>query len=193
MKIFRYNGLYYPVVGCSATCFEGKKNRVAWSKKLGGYIGPFDWLPYIGIRCKITDTNKPYKQFVIDEIENHPDMIIKKWYFNDENKDDGFMWTVVTAKGEYIGNIEDAYSIINLSALTGVGGSGSGIQIGYNKENETAYGWSHRARCGFKKGDKLFEENYGDDNTPYSQHGRKIIKSYADQMKAARNFAKHVS
>ena len=193
MNTFRYIGIYYPVIGCSATCFEGNKNRVAWSRKLGGYVGFWKWLPYIGIKCRVKDPKKPYKQYIIDKIENHSDMVIKKWYFDNEHKDQGFMWTVVTTKGEYVGNIENAYAIINLTALTRTGGPGSGIQIGYDKNKDIAYGWSHRARCGFKKGDKLFEENFGDDQTIYSQHGNKTIRSYADQMKAARNFAKYVS
>ena len=192
MKKFIYNGIYYPVIGCSATCFEGSINKVAWSKKLGGYLGKWSWLPYIGIRCKVSNRNKPYKQFVIDAITNHPEMRLLKWYY--EEKDPKmFMWIVNSDKGHYIGNIYDAYYTTDLTALTTVGGPGSGIQVGYNKKNKTAYGWSHRAKCGFKIGDKLFEEDFGDDDTIYSQHGKKTIRTYADQMKAAANFAKHVS
>ncbi len=60
-------------------------------------------------------------------------------------------------------------------------------------EKGSWHGWSHRAICGFKKGDKVFEERYGDDNTPFVKHGRKTIKTDADARLAAKRFARSVS
>ena len=60
-------------------------------------------------------------------------------------------------------------------------------------EDGTWFGWSHRAVCGFKKGDKVFEERYGNDKTPFVKHGRRTIKSDADGRLAAKRFARSVS
>jgi hypothetical protein len=65
--------------------------------------------------------------------------------------------------------------------------------IGFNLVNQKWYGWSHRAICGFGIGDKIFEENFGNDQTPFIKHGRKVIKTLADAKQAAINFAKYVS
>jgi hypothetical protein len=188
MKIFKYDGLYYPVIGNSAI-WENRNYKVAFVKKLGGYVGIFSFLPHIGIKCKVKNIKKPYKQFVIDAINNHPQMILKKWYFDEKYQKDDYMWVVETTGKDYIGNIETAYSISWLTHLKAIN---KVICYGWSDKKKCAMGWSHRARCCFKKGDKIFEEKYGDDNTPYTQHGEKTIHGCADAMKAAENFARHV-
>lgn len=55
------------------------------------------------------------------------------------------------------------------------------------------YGWSHRAMVGFGKGDRVFDEKYGDDKTPFVKHGKKVITTDDDARTAAINFASHVS
>lgn len=65
--------------------------------------------------------------------------------------------------------------------------------IGYSEKEKKYYGWSHRAVVGFKIGDKIFEPKYGDDKTPYTQHGKKTIRNIADAEKAAKAFARYVS
>ncbi len=55
------------------------------------------------------------------------------------------------------------------------------------------HGWSHRAVCSFGKGDRIFEEEYGNDGTPFVKHGRKTIKTDADAKLAAKRFARSVS
>lgn len=65
--------------------------------------------------------------------------------------------------------------------------------IGFNEAEQKWYGWSHRAICGFGVGDKIFEENFGGDRTPFTQHGKKDIKSMADAKLAAKRFAAYVS
>jgi len=55
------------------------------------------------------------------------------------------------------------------------------------------YGWSHRAMVGFGPGDRVFEEEFGDENTPYVKHGEKVIDTDDDAKLAATRFASSVS
>lgn len=64
--------------------------------------------------------------------------------------------------------------------------------IGFSPKDKKWYGWSHRAIYGFKVGDKIFEPDYGDDKTPFNQHGSKDCKTLEDCKKAARAFADYV-
>ena len=64
---------------------------------------------------------------------------------------------------------------------------------GLDEKKGIWYGWSHRAICGFKIGDKIFEERYGDDKTPFTKHGSKPCKTLADCQKAAERFSDYVS
>jgi len=76
----------------------------------------------------------------------------------------------------------------------GIESKGTGGKvIGYSDKEKKWYGWSHRARVGFKVGDRIFQANYGDDHTPFTKHGKKPIKTLADAKKAAERFAKYVS
>ena len=63
--------------------------------------------------------------------------------------------------------------------------------IGLNVDKGICYGWSHRAICGFKVGDKIYDENFkgAGDNTSFKKHGDKTIKTIEDAKKAATNFA----
>jgi hypothetical protein len=80
---FIYEGLYYPVIG-SAAMFENRNNKLVISRKLGGYGDYYvSWFPNYGIKCKLHNPDKPYKQLVIDAINDHPDMELYKFYFND--------------------------------------------------------------------------------------------------------------
>lgn len=63
---------------------------------------------------------------------------------------------------------------------------------GLNEKTETYYGWSHRAVCGFKVGDKIFDEKFGNDSTPYNKHGSEEVKNLADAKLAAERFAEYV-
>lgn len=60
-------------------------------------------------------------------------------------------------------------------------------------EKGSWFGWSHRAACEFKKGDRVFEERYGNDDTPFTKHGRRTVKTDADARLAAKRFARSVS
>jgi len=64
--------------------------------------------------------------------------------------------------------------------------------IGLDEKKGIWYGWSHRAISGFKIGDKIFEEDFGDDSTNYAKHGSKPIKTLDDAKKSAKAFADYV-
>ena len=65
--------------------------------------------------------------------------------------------------------------------------------IGHSEKDNKWYGWSHRCIVGFAIGDRIYEENYGDDNTLFVKHGRKTIKNMEDARLAASNFAADVA
>lgn len=65
--------------------------------------------------------------------------------------------------------------------------------IGKSRTDGKWYGWSHRALCGFGRGDRIFEESFGTDKTPFTKHGRRFIRNDADAKLAARRFARSVS
>lgn len=65
--------------------------------------------------------------------------------------------------------------------------------IGKSAKDEKWYGWSHRAICGFGIGDRIFNERYGNDKTPFVKHGKRVIKNDADGREAAIKFARSVS
>ena len=71
--------------------------------------------------------------------------------------------------------------------------SHSACSIGKSEKDGKWYGWSHRAIAGFGIGDKIFDEDFGDDDTPFIAHGEKTIRNEADAKQAAINFARHVS
>ena len=79
-------------------------------------------------------------------------------------------------------------NLIKKHGLTKVGNS-----IGYSEKDNCWYGWSHRACCPFKIGDKIFEPDFGDDETDYRKHGKATIKSDADMQKAAKAFSSYMS
>lgn len=65
--------------------------------------------------------------------------------------------------------------------------------IGLDEDKGIWYGWSHRAVSGFKVGDKIFEEDFGDDDTDFAKHGSKTIKTLADAKLSAERFSDYVS
>ena len=65
--------------------------------------------------------------------------------------------------------------------------------VAYNTKTKKYIGFSHRAAVYFGIGDKIFESDYGDDNTLYTQHGSKTITTLEEAKQAAYNFGKYVS
>lgn len=89
----------------------------------------------------------------------------------------------LTQLHENVGDIEKKYNITKR-------GKGS---TGLDEEKGIWYGWSHRAIIGFKVGDKIFEPEFGDDNTPFTKHGSKDIKTLKDAEISAQRFSDYVS
>jgi hypothetical protein len=65
--------------------------------------------------------------------------------------------------------------------------------LGFSEREQKWYGWSHRAIVGFGIGDKIFEEDFGDDETPFTKHGSKTIRTLDDAKLAAERFSDYVS
>ena len=190
MKRFIYNGIYYPVLGRSVG-WCNHKTKCVLHRRFGGWANAEKWWSFnYGIHVKIFNTEKPYKKFVIDAIKNHPELKIVKNYFNDygycnKEKSNGFIYEVHTNDNHYIGSIKDAYYLTPLTELTNC--------TGWHEKEQKAYGWSHRAKVGFSIGDKIFEEEFGDDSTPFIEHGYRTIMSKDDAKESAFAFAKSVS
>lgn len=71
--------------------------------------------------------------------------------------------------------------------------SHSVCSIGWSEKEQKYYGWSHRAMIGFGIGDKIFDPDFGDDETIYVKHGEKTIKNKEDAKISAIAFAEYVS
>lgn len=187
-----YKGFYYPYIGIKHS-WENKNIKIAWEKKLGEYCGWLSWLPTIGLKCKLDNPQFPYKSEVITAIVQHPEMELKKWHPEDELSIDNFIWVVYTNKGSYIGDIRTAYYRTHLKDFKTYRGDSDVVCVGWDEEQQKACGWSHRAMVCFGKGDKVFQENYGDDYTLFTQHGKKKIRNYSDAMESALNFAHYIA
>lgn len=127
-----------------------------------------------------------YEVWKLDETDGFP-VIVKSAY---------------TFRGEYIGDVKTARYLIIKRKIKPIKISKSSnvCSIGYCKQDKKWYGWSHRSICGFRKGDKLFTENYKSnlseserDMIPFIKHGRITIKNNKQAKQAAINFARYVS
>ncbi len=191
MNKFIYRGIYYPVIGCQHACFESYNNKGVIEKKLGGYTGFWSFLPTVGVKCRLGDPKKPYKQSVIDKVKKHPEMIIKKEYFESGDDKLSFMYSVHHKKSKkYIGDIRSAYFLTGFVYLKS---KYEVINVGYHKKTKSWCGWSHRGMQCFKEGDKMFESKFGDDNTPFNQHGSIDITKPEQALESAYRFAEYVS
>ncbi len=121
---------------------------------------------------------------VRDEIWNHDGLepqIMKNMAYNLE--------------GDWIGSSDFAYRLFHKKGIYPEKSNPKHCicTIGFSKRLKKWFGWSHRAMCGFGIGDKVFETNYGDDNTPFIKHGSKTINDLSLARIAAIRFAKSVS
>jgi hypothetical protein len=99
-------------------------------------------------------------------------------------------------KGKYLGDEKTLKYLINKKGITefDVAESSDNVcSIGFNPKENKWYGWSHRAISGFGIGDKIFEENFGNDKTLFTQHGKVTIKNLDQAKQSAINFANYVS
>jgi len=180
--IFRYKGIYYPVIGTSAL-FESRNNKTTYSKKLGGYSGIWSFLPHIGVKCIVSEKNwrKPYKQRVIDAIDKHEELYITTSYFDDcaqtmdkvdyeADKEHITKMYIVRSRydpldkgGSYVGDINFGYSLaqMDLHYIQPAEDTLDICQVGYSHVERKWYGWSHRAMFGFGVGSKVKEGDIG--------------------------------
>lgn len=99
-----------------------------------------------------------------------------------------------TPNGEYIGPQRLARKLVAELGIQPETQRGCKVcSIGFCAREKKWYGWSHRAICGFGIGDKIFEEDFGDDDTPFVRHGKKTIRTMKDAKLAAERFASSVS
>lgn len=104
------------------------------------------------------------------------------------------MKNAYTPRGSYIGSSVWGHRLVAKRGIKPQLVPGASVcSIGFCSRDGRWYGWSHRAICGFGIGDRVFEQKYGDDDTPYVQHGHEIIVTLAQARKAATRFANYVS
>lgn len=65
--------------------------------------------------------------------------------------------------------------------------------IGFCEREQKWAGWSHRCIAFFGIGDKIFEPDYGDDDTPFIIHGHITIETLKQARQSASNFAEYIS
>ena len=117
------------------------------------------------------------------------------WDGSDTSGEDIEMTMAYTPEGHWIGEPKLAQRLCKDKGIKPelADDSNNICSIGYCEKDKKWYGWSHRAIFGFKVGDKLFDEKYGDDKTHFAKHGAKTIKTDADAKESARRFARYVS
>ncbi len=99
-----------------------------------------------------------------------------------------------TTSGDYVGDLKFAKYLAGRAIRPEkVDASHTVCSIGYSEPDQAWYGWSHRACVAFRIGDRVFEPEYGDDQTLFTQHGSKEIVSLEDARTAAVAFARYVS
>lgn len=100
-----------------------------------------------------------------------------------------------TPSGDWIGDSKDArFLVVKKGIMPEKSDPDHCVcSIGFSTKDGKWYGWSHRAICGFAKGDRIFEEEYGDDRTPFVRHGHFRITSMGQAKMAAKAFAESVS
>jgi len=100
-----------------------------------------------------------------------------------------------TPSGDYIGNPKVARYLCAKRGIKPEKASPDDnvCSIGFCEKEQKWYGWSHRAICGFGIGDRVFEEDYGDEHTLFTQHGSTVIETLDQAKEAAARFAAYVA
>lgn len=148
---------------------------------------------------KVVRIKSPFAVFKVLSQRNYGEYVTRKEVIS------GFEWgaglytmsyAYSTYTGEWIGQPRQAYVLakkFGLSQIQTAHKTDCVCSLGFNEKEQKWYGWSHRAIFGFGIGNKLFEEDFGDDTTLFSQHGRKTIKTLEQAKEAAIRFAESVS
>lgn len=99
-----------------------------------------------------------------------------------------------TPSGDYLGLPDDAEYLYKLGIAPEKASPQHCVcSIGFCKDKQQWVGWSHRAMYSFGLGDRVFDPDYGDDDTPFDQHGERTIETLDDAREAAVAFARWVS
>lgn len=104
--------------------------------------------------------------------------------------------TAYTPSGDFLGDPKMANYLCKKRGLSDIQKARPDhnvCSIGFNEAEQKWYGWSHRAICGFGVGNRIFEEGYGDEHTPFIECGRETIENMQHAKTAAINFAGSVS
>lgn len=107
------------------------------------------------------------------------------------------MISCYSPKGDYIGDRDTVKNLIKEYGITQFeaheGSTSRIVAMGYSPKTMRWYGWSHRAVAGFGIGDKIFEADFGDDQTPFIEHGTVTIETLEQAFQSAKAFAEYVS
>ena len=135
----------------------------------------------------------PYNLISVKFQRNYPGYIYRREIVDDsEYGGDGNLEMVncySSDTGQWIGDAKTARFLCKKLGIRQI----QNHSLGFNEGEQKWYGWSHRAICGFGVGDKLFEEDFGNDKTPFIQHGKKTIVTLDEANQAAICFSRYVS
>jgi len=193
-KSILYRGIPYLAFGYGSM-FTNR--RIAINKVW--YV--FDGYPVI-LKSYVINKDKPFRDFVIEKINSNPELTIEKECFDDSaidvdcsKKGTYKMYSVYSENKNgrfYVGDIRTGYMLSDLRNFMSSSENGRTASVAKDEKNNKWCGWSHRAMACFGIGDRIFEEEYGDDFTPFVMHGEKTIKNEDDMILAAKMFANHI-
>lgn len=100
---------------------------------------------------------------------------------------------VFNATGHFVGSERWAQMLIDRGIVPELAQDKHNVcSVGFCEREQKWYGWSHRAMCGFGIGDRIFEQNYGNMDTLFTEHGAVQIVNLDQARQAAVNFADYV-
>ena len=199
-KLKLYQGFHYPVIGERFVC-GGNRHAMAYTN----YLRIFGHYISYGIKVRLSNPETPYSLYAVNKICTHSEMKLGKFFYNDrgevvdeKDKDvEGHIWTVNTKDGLSIGDIATAYGVCELEKfdtyLKDDSEDSTTVCCGYSREERKWFGWSHRAFLGFGLGDMVYEPEFGNELTPFLEHGEERIDTLEKAKIAAQRFAWDVS
>lgn len=118
---------------------------------------------YFASRLIKRETKKGYRkdQSLIRVFESTCGVKVGNYQFKDKTKNTYDDWllpdAVTTLVGSnFVGTLDDCYWLLERSIVV----CDEFPSAGYSMKENAWVGWSHRASCSFKVGDRLFDENY---------------------------------
>lgn len=100
---------------------------------------------------------------------------------------------VYNAQKQYVGDVKFARYLISEGISPELSSPQHSVcSIGFCAREKKWAGWSHRAMCKFGIGDRIFEEDYGNDQTLFKDHGARVIETLEHAREAAVAFADYI-